>query len=157
MGFVSFASRFISSRIFKDFFRDLRAAEKSRKLAGLFLLIQILILVEVIPFCTDFLISKVRISHRGDLRKVGDAENLMLSSDVRQAFRYFLGSSSADAGVNLIEDQGRDIVRIGEDGLDRQHDPLRAHRRMRLRRAVLAGYFQGLWRSETPLRRSRRP
>ena len=123
MGFCLFCQPLHFLRIFKDFFRDLRAAEKSRKLAGLFLFIQLLDLSGSHSVLHRFPDFKVRISHRGDLRKVGDAENLMLSSDVRQAFRYVLGSSSADAGVNLIEDQGRDIVRIGEDGLDRQHDP----------------------------------
>ena len=65
---------------------------------------------------------KVRIRHCRDLRKVGNAEYLVLFSDIGQTLRYLLGSPSTDTGIDLIEDQRWNIVRVRKDRLDRQHN-----------------------------------
>ena len=64
----------------------------------------------------------MRIRHCRDLRKVGNTEYLMLFSDIGQALRYLLGSPSTDTGIDLIEDQSWNIVRVRKDRLDRQHN-----------------------------------
>ena len=59
----------------------------------------------------------------GDLSQMGDANDLMGSSDDSHLLGYFLSRSAADPHIDLIEDQGGDLIFICHHSLDGQHDP----------------------------------
>ena len=63
------------------------------------------------------------IRHSCNLGKVGNADNLMVSGYVSHLLRDHLGGPPADSCVNLIKNQGRNIIRIRKHCLDGQHDP----------------------------------
>ena len=62
------------------------------------------------------------VRHGSDLWQMGNADNLMVSGDDRQLFRHLLGCTAADAGVNLIKDQGRNIIAVCQYSFDSQHN-----------------------------------
>jgi len=62
------------------------------------------------------------ICHRCDLRKMGNTDHLMISSDHCHLLRHFLRRSSADPHIDLIKDQCLDLIFIRHDCLDCKHD-----------------------------------
>ena len=66
---------------------------------------------------------KMRIRHSRDLRKVGNTENLMVSSDHRHFFGHFLSGPSADACINFIKDQRFYLISVRQDRFQDKHDP----------------------------------
>ncbi len=54
---------------------------------------------------------------RGDLREVGDAQDLMGAGDLLHLIADGVRGLAADVGVHFIEDEDGDAVFGGEDGL----------------------------------------
>ncbi len=57
----------------------------------------------------------------GDLRQVGDTQNLGPTGYLAQFLADGGGGFAADAGVDLIEDQGRNPIGLGSRPFQRQH------------------------------------
>ena len=62
------------------------------------------------------------VAQRRDLRQVRDAHDLMIRGDGTQFFAHDARRGAGDAGVDLVEDHGRDPVQIADDALHGQHD-----------------------------------
>ncbi len=58
----------------------------------------------------------------GDGGEVGDAEELMIAGDVPHFLSDDVGGFAADVGIDFIEDEHRDFILGGEDGLEGEHD-----------------------------------
>ena len=75
------------------------------------------------PLPTSLLaIRKWLVRPRGDLRRVGDGEHLRARGEPRQALADRVGDGAADAGVDLVEHQGRRGAALGERDFDRQQE-----------------------------------
>ena len=59
---------------------------------------------------------------RGDLAEMGHAQNLMRARQLPEAAAHGLGAPSADAGIDLVEDERRGVIGLGQDLLDGQGD-----------------------------------
>ena len=81
-----------------------------------------LICVSVRPSGFDFLHAKMRICRGGDLRKVGDAEDLAVFPELPEFLADDRGGLPSDVCVDLIEDQCRRIVLFCERDLDRKEE-----------------------------------
>src|SRR5690606_26884126 len=73
------------------------------------------------PVSLELLDAQVVVGAGRDLRQVGDDENLVALGDAAQVRRDPVGRHSADAGIDLIEHQGRHLVQSRKDGLEREH------------------------------------
>ena len=62
------------------------------------------------------------VGHGGNLRQVGNADNLMAPGDYTKLFRNHLGRPAADPGINFIKNQGGNIICLGQHRFHRQHD-----------------------------------
>ena len=84
---------------------------------------------------------QVRVGVRRDLGQVGDAQHLVVARQPPQAAAHRVGRAAADARVDLVEHEGRRVVRRGEHLLDGQRHPrqLAARRDARQRPRRLAG------------------
>ena len=60
---------------------------------------------------------------RGDLREVGHDDDLRTLREAGEPAADLDGGGAADAGVDLVEDEGRHRIGAGDDHLDREHDP----------------------------------
>ncbi len=58
----------------------------------------------------------------GDLRQVGDADDLVAAGDFLQLDADNAASSTADVGVDFVEDKDGNGVVFGEYGFDGEHD-----------------------------------
>ena len=67
--------------------------------------------------------DKMPIREGGDLRKMGDAEHLVLGRKFRQNAPHPLSGRTADSGVDLVEDDDHIPVRTAQRILDRQKEP----------------------------------
>src|SRR6185369_5167333 len=65
---------------------------------------------------------EVDVGERGDLRQVGDAEDLAAGAERPQPLADDAGGVAADAGVDLVEDQGAGRAGAAEVA-ERQHHP----------------------------------
>ncbi len=70
----------------------------------------------------------MRVGETGQLRQMGHAEHLMLQSarpctsrQTPQLLSHHRADSSADALVDLVEDERGSLVGAGKHGLERQH------------------------------------
>ena len=59
----------------------------------------------------------------GDLRQVGHAQDLVAAGERPQAPPDRIGAAAADPRVDLVEDERRRVVGLGQDLLDRERDP----------------------------------
>ena len=59
---------------------------------------------------------------RGDRGSMRDAQHLMFRSDGRHLLADRVGGLASDSRIDFIEDQHRDRILIGQDGLEGQHD-----------------------------------
>ena len=72
--------------------------------------------------------GEVAVGEGGDLREVGDAQDLVDGGQVAEFFADDGAHASADVGVDFVEDQDVDAVgpppaaAFGEDGFEGQHD-----------------------------------
>ena len=64
----------------------------------------------------------VLVGEGGHLRQVGHHEDLDVPGQHRQPAADLDGGAAADAGVDLVEDEGRDGVDGGQHHLDGEHD-----------------------------------
>ena len=62
------------------------------------------------------------IRHSRNLRQMGNADHLVLFGNYGHLLRNLLCRTSADAGINLIENQCLNGIRIGQNRFDRQHN-----------------------------------
>ena len=53
---------------------------------------------------------------------MGNTQHLLASADSGHLLRHLLGGTAADAGVYLVEHQGRHLVLLGKHILHGQHD-----------------------------------
>ena len=58
----------------------------------------------------------------GDLRQMGDAQDLVSTTEQPEAPTHRIRAAAANARIDLIEDQRRGRVGLGKDLLDRQRD-----------------------------------
>jgi hypothetical protein len=63
---------------------------------------------------------EVPMGHRRDLRQVGHDYDLMVARDRNELSGDTMRDGAADPGVDLVEDEGRSAIRVGERGLERQ-------------------------------------
>ena len=63
------------------------------------------------------------IGHGGNLRKMGNTDNLVIARKPSQLFRHLPGRLSADSRVNLIKHQRIRIVLIRKNRLKGKHNP----------------------------------
>jgi len=52
---------------------------------------------------------------------VRDTDHLVVARQLPQLLTHDLSASSADTGINLVEDQGRRCIGSRENGLQREH------------------------------------
>ncbi len=64
----------------------------------------------------------MRVGAAGDLRKMGDRNNLVEAREALQALSHRLRDTAAHADVDFIEHKERETVGLCEDHLDREHD-----------------------------------
>ena len=62
------------------------------------------------------------VCHGSNLRQMRDADNLMIPGDHCQLFCHPLGCATTDAGVDLIEDQGWNVITVSQHGFYCQHN-----------------------------------
>ena len=62
------------------------------------------------------------VRHGGDLRQMGDTQDLAHLCHIPQLFRDPLGGPAADAGVHLVKHGGHALLPRAEHGLHGQHD-----------------------------------
>jgi len=72
------------------------------------------------PLHVAFLDPEVCTRVRGDLREMGDAEDLMPARKFSQAAPHPVGGPAADAGVDLVEDQHHARIGLANRGFDRE-------------------------------------
>jgi hypothetical protein len=58
---------------------------------------------------------------RGDLRQMRDREHLVRTGDVAHRISHHESRATANAGIDLVEDERRHAIESREDGLERQH------------------------------------
>src|SRR2546428_143285 len=63
------------------------------------------------------------IAERGDERQMGDAEYLARAAELRELAADGLRDGAADAGIDLVEDEGGAVLLGGREGLQGEHDP----------------------------------
>src|SRR5262249_34077817 len=61
----------------------------------------------------------------GDLRQVGDAEDLAVFGDLLHFLSDDIGRFAADIGVHFVKNQHRHLVLSGEDGFESADHPSR--------------------------------
>ena len=92
--------------------------------------------------------SVLHVRQTGNLRQVGDAEDLAPRRDRPQPLADGAGRAAADADVDLVEDQRRHAVGLRERRLEREHHPrelaARGHPRQRARLDAGVGREQEL-------------
>ncbi len=66
--------------------------------------------------------QKMRASRSGDLRQVGNAEDLPLLSDLAHFLRDGIGRFSTHIGIHLVEHQDRNPVFRSEHSFESEHD-----------------------------------
>ena len=62
------------------------------------------------------------VGHSGNLREVGDTDNLMAAPKGVHLLCHHLGSPSADACVNFIKNQRLNLILLCQYGLDGKHN-----------------------------------
>src|SRR5215471_16165944 len=67
--------------------------------------------------------EEVHIAAAGDLRQVGDAEDLTGFRQGLQLTADDLGHPAANASIDLVKDQSGDLRYHGQDPFECQHDP----------------------------------
>ena len=58
-----------------------------------------------------------------DLWQMGNTDNLTMKCQIFHLMADFYGRLSADPGIDLIKNEGEDLVRHAQTGLKCQHDP----------------------------------
>ena len=66
---------------------------------------------------------EVLVAKGGQLGQVGDAQHFVPAAQLPELFTDHHTDSPADALVDFIKDQGRDVVGLGQNVLQRQHQP----------------------------------
>ena len=64
----------------------------------------------------------VMISHRGDLRQMGDADHLLFRRKRRKLLADTLRRNAGYTGVNLVEHHGGNRIAPGKNIFQREHD-----------------------------------
>ena len=62
------------------------------------------------------------VGHDGNLSEMGYDNHLVCSGEIRQHAREGTRRRTADTGIDLVEHQCIDAIRVTEDNLARQHD-----------------------------------
>ena len=66
--------------------------------------------------------KQMPVGKRCNLSGMGNAENLPALGHLFEFKPHLLGGPAADAGIYLVEDQGPDLILIGQNVLDGKHN-----------------------------------
>ena len=111
-----------SKSAFSGNFCDIVASQQPCDFIDSFLSRETLDCSEGTVFAFFFENPVVGISGSGNLRKVGDADNLMIFRNLMELAAHDTGCNTADSCIDLIENHGRYIVASTGNVLYCQHD-----------------------------------
>ena len=70
----------------------------------------------------EFLNLEVIIGANGDCGKMGDAQHLLGTRQEHEMLSDRKSNLATDSGINFVENQGPNVIGLGYDGFDRQHN-----------------------------------